>query len=54
MTNRETCPSCSQLHRLTPEEMKPMVLTADGRSMRCESCELDWTMPGLDKRADGL
>lgn len=34
----EICPQCSQIHRLTPEQMSPMVLSADDREMQCGVC----------------
>jgi hypothetical protein len=34
----EMCPRCSQIHKLSPERMKPMVLSGDNSEMQCDVC----------------
>lgn len=41
----ETCPRCSQLHALTPDELKPMILSGDGKEMQCDICNHSFKLP---------
>ena len=34
----EICPQCSQIHKLTLERMRPMVLSGNDKKMQCGVC----------------
>jgi len=48
MMNFETCPRCSQIHKLPPERMKPMVLSGDDMEMQCDVCNNSFKLPNCE------
>lgn len=45
LLNFEMCRICSQKHGLTPEQMKPMVLSGDDKEMQCSVCGNSFKLP---------
>lgn len=41
----EICPNCSQILRLSPEQLKPMVLSGDDKEMQCDVCNHSFKLP---------
>ena len=48
MKTFETCPRCSGLYRLLPEQMKPMVLSGDDTEMQCDVCNSSFKLPDCE------
>jgi len=48
LVNFEICPYCSQISRLSPEFMKPMVLSGDDKFMQCDICNSSFELPDCE------
>ncbi|KKN91128.1 hypothetical protein LCGC14_0219930 [marine sediment metagenome] len=48
MMNFETCRICSQRHNLTPEQMKPMVLSGCETEIQCDVCNHSFKLPNCE------
>lgn len=44
----EICPRCTNIHRLSPEQMKPMVLSGDAKRMWCDVCGNNFKLPDCE------
>lgn len=45
LLNFEMCPNCSHNKMLSPEQMKPMVLSGCGTEMQCDICNHSFKLP---------
>ena len=41
----EMCPRCCHVHQLSPERLKPMVLSGDDKEMQCDVCNHSFKLP---------
>lgn len=39
------CPQCTQIHKLSPERLKPMVLSSNNQEMQCDVCNHSFKLP---------
>jgi hypothetical protein len=42
------CPICSWVYGLLPEQLKPMVLSGDDKSMQCGVCNRSFKLPDCE------
>lgn len=44
----EICPKCSQIRKLSPDKLKPMVLSGDDSEMQCDVCNSSFPVPDCE------
>jgi len=44
----EMCPRCTNIHKLSPERLKPMVLSGDDQKMQCDVCNHSFKLPDCE------
>lgn len=48
MMNFEICPHCCYIYKLSPKQLKPMVLCGRNKKMQCDVCNHSFKLPDCE------